>query len=76
MHTITARVDNDLSASLSYFAERLHQSKSYILRNALEAYIQMQEDAEDHALAREALKNDDGYRISLEEIEKKYGLAD
>ena len=74
MHTM--QVSNDLYNVISIFAERDSISLTRVLKKAMVAYAEAREDEEDYQAAVKAIENDDGSRISLEEIERKYGLED
>ena len=65
---IPAEIENQIDA----FASRTGESKDHLVREAILTYL---EDREDAMIAAERLKNP-GKRISLEEIGRKYGLAD
>jgi predicted DNA-binding protein len=76
MVALNVRISDELSNDLAKSAEYLDRPKGYLVRKALEAYLQeLQEDIEDYNDAVEALK-DDSPTISLEEIIRKSGLAD
>jgi RHH-type transcriptional regulator, rel operon repressor / antitoxin RelB len=76
MVALNVRISDELSNVLAKSAEYLDRPKGYLVRKALEAYLQeLQEDIEDYNDAVEALK-DDSPTISLEEIIRKSGLAD
>jgi predicted DNA-binding protein len=76
MTTISAQVSEELYKSLNDVAKQLQRSSSYIIREAITSYIEeMKEDIEDYNDAVEILAKNEP-TISLEEIEKKYGLED
>ena len=76
MTTISAQVSDELYKSLNDVAKQLHRSSSYIIREAITSYIEeMKEDIEDYNDAVEILARNEP-TISLEEIERKYGLED
>jgi hypothetical protein len=76
MVALNVRISDELSNVLAKSAEYLDRPKGYLVRKALEAYLQeLQEDIEDYNDAVEALK-DDSPAISLEEVIRKSGLAD
>jgi predicted DNA-binding protein len=76
MVALNVRISDELSNVLAKSAEYLDRPKGYLVRKALEAYLQeLQEDIEDYNDAVEALK-DDSPTISLEEVIRKSGLAD
>lgn len=76
MTTISAQVSEELYKSLNDVAKQLQRSSSYIIREAITSYIEeMKEDIEDYNDAVEILAKNEP-TVSLEEIEKKYGLED
>jgi len=66
------QVPVEIEAHIESFALRTGESKDKLLREAVLTYL---EDREDAIIAAERLKNP-GNRISLDEIGRKYGLAD
>jgi predicted DNA-binding protein len=73
---LSVRISDELSNILAKSAEYLDRPKVYLVRKALEAYLQeLQEDIEDYNDAVEALK-DDSPAISIEEVIRKSGLGD
>ena len=64
---IPAEIENQIEA----FAQRTGESKDSVIREALVTYL---EDREDAMIAASRLQTT-GQRISLEEIGRKYGLA-
>lgn len=76
MTTISAQVSDELYKSLNDVAKQLQRSSSYIIREAITSYIEeMKEDIDDYNDAVEILARNEP-TISLEEIERKYGLED
>ncbi len=76
MAALNIRISDELSNVLAKSAKYLDRPKGYVVRKALESYLQeLQEDIEDYNDAIEALK-DDSPAISLEEVIRKSGLAD
>lgn len=76
MVALNVRIPDELSNVLAKSAKYLDRPKGYLVRKALEAYLQeLQEDIEDYNDAVEALK-DDSPTISLEEVIRKSGLAE
>ena len=76
MTTISAQVSEELYKSLNDVAKQLQRSSSYIIREAITSYIEeIKEDIEDYNDAVEILARNEP-TISLEEIERKYGLED
>ncbi len=72
MHTM--KLSDNLYNTISTLAAEITRSKSYIIQKAIEAYIESKEDEEDYKAAVAVLKHDDGTRIPLTEIKRKYGL--
>ena len=74
MYTVTAKVPEELNLRLEKMAEKLDRKKSYLIRRALENYL---EDMEDIAAANSRLANlREEDLIGLEEIGRKHGLGD
>lgn len=72
METISMKLPAGLHAKLTEIAAQTERSKSYILRKALQEYL---EDQEDYLLAVRLIKETKGEElISLDEMKKKYGL--
>lgn len=78
MQTLTFKAPDDLTQKLEYFARQQERNKSFLIRKAVEGYLaELEEEEEDYRLAMRVLATDDpSRRISLEELERKYGLAD
>lgn len=72
MTVITTRIPDELDKTLSVIAKEIDRPKGYIIRKALEEYI---EDKADLLLALARIEKAEE-TISLAEIEKKYGLDD
>ena len=76
MQTVTFKAPPKLISKLSRMAADRDRSLSYLLRQAVEEYIaDSKEDEKDTQIAIERLKNYQGDGISLEELDKKYGLG-
>jgi predicted transcriptional regulator len=76
MQTVTFKAPPQLIGKLSRMAADRDRSLSYMLRQAVEDYIQeMEEDEADARIALERLRNPQGPFVTLEELEKKHGLA-
>jgi RHH-type rel operon transcriptional repressor/antitoxin RelB len=73
---ISLKITPDLSFMLDEIAKKQDRSKSYILRKALENYLEDQKDLEDGIKALIEHKRGNGKTISLEKIITKYGLED
>ena len=69
---IAVRLPESLEKKLDQLAARTNRTKSYYLRKALEEYL---EDEADYLLAIERMQSNNP-RISLDEMEKRLGLAD
>lgn len=72
---ISIKINNQLNLMLEKFAKKYDRSKSYILRKALENYIEDQIDLERGLKALLEHENGNQKIISLEKIIDKYGLA-
>ena len=71
---LAVRLPEDLEDRLCSLAEKTGRPKSYYVRQALVEYLT---DLEDHYLAEQRLKRfGDGPAIPLDDLMKKYGLAD
>jgi predicted DNA-binding protein len=76
MTVLSIRISDELNNSLVKSAEYLDRKKGYLVRKALETYLQeLQEDIEDYNDAVEALK-DDSPTFTLEEVIQEFGLQD
>ncbi len=70
MTTITARISEELDQNLSILAKETDRNKGYIIRKAIENYI---EEKADILIALSRIeKNEDS--ISIKELKKKYDL--
>ena len=72
MTVITTRISNELDIILSNVAKEIDRPKGYIIRKAIESYI---EEKADLLIALSRIEKG-GEVISLEDIKKKYGLED
>ncbi len=71
---LAVRLPEDLEDRLYSLAEKTGRPKSYYVREALAEYMT---DLEDHYLAEQRMKKfGDGPAIPLDDLMKKYGLAD
>ena len=70
MHTITAKVPEDLYERLGHLAEETDRNKSYFIRQAIEDFL---EEKEDYLIAMARIAKG-GKRYTLEELEKECGL--
>ncbi|NRB10821.1 MAG: ribbon-helix-helix protein, CopG family [Rickettsiaceae bacterium] len=72
MTIITARIPKSLNESLNELAHETSRTKGYIVQRAIENYL---EEKADILIALSRIEKGDTI-ITLEEIEKKYGLED
>lgn len=71
--TLTVRLPEDIDKRLSVLAEQTGRPKSYYVRQAIEEFL---EDQEDYLLAVQRLEKS-GRRLSMDEVEEKLlGLED
>ncbi len=71
MHTLTCRVSDDLFEELEGVSGLLNRDKSFIVRKALEEYL---EEYADFLVARERLLDKNEKAISSKELRKRLGL--
>ena len=73
---LSIRISEELNNALNKSAEYLDKSKCYLVREALEIYLQeLQEDIEDYNDAKRIVaQNNSTY--SLEEVMKELGFED
>jgi predicted DNA-binding protein len=69
---MAVQIPAEIEIQIEAFARRTGESKDALVRDALLGYL---EDRRDAMIAAERLKHVGG-RTSLEEIGRKYGLAD
>jgi RHH-type rel operon transcriptional repressor/antitoxin RelB len=69
MHTITTKVSDDINNRLEFLSKTIDRNKSYLLRKAIESFL---EEKEDYLIALHRLEQN-GARISLEALEKECG---
>ncbi|ACR47449.1 putative antitoxin of toxin-antitoxin [Rickettsia peacockii str. Rustic] len=72
MTVITTRTSNELDIILSNVVKEIDRPKGYIIRKAIESYI---EEKADLLIALSCVEKREEV-ISLEDIKKKYGLED
>ena len=70
MHTITAKLPDELNIRLDHLAQVIDRKKSYLIRKAVELFL---EEKEDYFIALHRLEQNNP-RVSLEEIERECGL--
>ena len=76
MRMTTVRLSEQLNFRLSRLAQATKKSKSYFIREALERVIEDLEDAYLAEIEYEKFLKSGEKPISLEEMERKLGLAD
>ena len=69
---IAVRIPIDIEKKLDQLAAKTNRTKSYYVRKAIEEFL---EDEADYMIAMERIQKNNP-RISLDELEKKLGLAD
>lgn len=69
---IAVRIPIDIEKKLDQLAAKTNRTKSYYVRKAIEEFL---EDEADYLLAMERIQKNNP-RISLDELEKKLGVAD
>lgn len=67
MHTVTAKLPDDLFERLEKLGEIVDRNKSYLVRKALEAFL---DEREDYFIALHRLEQKNP-RISLAELDKE-----
>ncbi|WP_016917494.1 DUF6290 family protein [Rickettsia honei] len=72
MTVITTRISNELDIILSNVVKEIDRPKGYIIRKAIESYI---EEKADLLIALSCIEKREEV-ISLDDIKKKYGLED
>lgn len=74
MHTISFKASDELNERLESLAGELDRKKSYIIRQAIEEFLEAKED---YLIALQRLSEDNPKdHISLEQLESKYDLED
>jgi RHH-type rel operon transcriptional repressor/antitoxin RelB len=68
---LTVRVPKDVEERIEELAKLTHRSKSFYIREALNAYL---EDIEDYYISLERLARKDAKRYTIEEAKEKLGL--
>jgi RHH-type rel operon transcriptional repressor/antitoxin RelB len=72
MYTLTTKVSEDTNNRLENLAKTIDRNKSYLLRKAIENFL---DEKEDYLIALHRLE-ENGERISLSALEKECGLED
>lgn len=70
MHVITSKISDDLYKKLSQLGEMIDRKKSYLIRKAIESFL---EEREDYYIALHRLEQKNK-RISLEELDTNDNL--
>ena len=70
MYTLTTKVSDPINTRLENLAKTIDRNKSYLVRKAVEDFL---EEKEDYLIAIHRLEQK-GKRISLENLEKECGL--
>jgi len=72
MHTLTTKVSDTINSRLENLAKTIDRNKSYLVRKAVEYFL---EEKEDYLIAIHRLEQN-GKHISLEKLEKECELED
>lgn len=70
MHVVTSKISDDLYKKLSQLGEMIDRKKSYLIRKAIESFL---EEREDYYIALHRLEQKNK-RISLEELDTNDNL--
>ena len=71
--SVSIRLPDDMADSLKSLSETIDRSKAYIIKKALQAYL---EDYSDYLIAQERLNNKNDKVISSDEMRELIGLQD
>jgi RHH-type rel operon transcriptional repressor/antitoxin RelB len=71
--SVSIRLPDDMADTLKSLSETIDRSKAYIIKKALQAYL---EDYSDYLIAQERLNNKDDKVISGDEMRELIGLPD
>lgn len=71
MQTISFQLPEEMNKALEKYARELDRSKSYLVRAALEEYL---EDVQDYITARRAKAKSKGESIPLDEVMRRLGV--
>jgi RHH-type transcriptional regulator, rel operon repressor / antitoxin RelB len=71
--SISIRLPDDMADSLKSLSETIDRSKAYIIKKALQAYL---EDYSDYLIAQERLNDKNDRVVSSEEMRVLLGLPD
>ncbi len=70
-HTISLRLQDDNFRRLDYLCRELERTKSYIIKKALQQYL---DSYSEYEIALGRLKDKDDEIISSDEMRKRFGL--
>jgi len=71
--SVSIRLPDDMADSLKSLSETIDRSKAYIIKKALQAYL---EDYSDYLIAQERLNDKNDKVVSSEEMRELIGLQD
>jgi RHH-type rel operon transcriptional repressor/antitoxin RelB len=71
--SVSIRLPDDMADSLKSLSETIDRSKAYIIKKALQAYL---EDYSDYLIAQERLNNKNDKVVSCDEMRELIGLQD
>jgi RHH-type transcriptional regulator, rel operon repressor / antitoxin RelB len=74
MSTVSFQIDEQLNSKLKTFAKLQERSKGYIMRKAIEAYLEDQADFKIGSETLEEFYKDNSKTFSLEEVKRENGL--
>ncbi|CAO4844240.1 MAG: hypothetical protein CNLJKLNK_01273 [Holosporales bacterium] len=73
-HMLSVRVSQDLEHRLEALAKKTHRSKGYFVKQALERYLEDEEDLADAVIAYEEFLRQNEPGFSLEDMKKRYNI--
>jgi RHH-type rel operon transcriptional repressor/antitoxin RelB len=71
--SVSIRLPDDMADSLKSLSETIDRSKAYIIKKALQAYL---EDYSDYLIAQERLNDKNDKVVSCDEMRELLGLQD
>jgi len=71
--SVSIRLPDDLADSLNSLSETIDRSKAYIIKKALQAYL---DDYSDYLIAQERLNNKNDKVVSSDAMRELLGLQD
>ena len=71
--SVSIRLPDDMADSLKSLSETIDRSKAYIIKKALQAYL---EDYSDYLIAQERLNDKNDKVVSCDEMRELIGLLD